>query len=75
MDIPEAIIRWLLRHLTGFVIALAGFLAGIGWLSVAGKGILAQLIALIAMSVLIAALLHLIDITSSKKGDNDDVRE
>jgi hypothetical protein len=75
MDIPEAIIRWLLRHLMGFVIALAGFLAGIGWLSVAGKGILAQLIALIAMSVLIAALLHLIDITSSKKGDNDDVRE
>jgi fatty acid desaturase len=75
MDITEAIIRWILRHLTGLLIALAGFIAGVGWLSVAGMGILAQLVLLIAMSVLIAALLHLIDISAEKKGDDNDVRK
>jgi len=71
-DITEEIIRWILRHLTGLLIALMGFVAGISFLSVAGRGILVQLIVLIAMSILIAALLHLIDVTTEKKGENDD---
>lgn len=73
MDITEAIIRWLARHLAGLLIALAGFIAGVGWLAVAGKGMLIQLVVLMAMSVAIAILLHLIDVTTEKKGDNDDV--
>lgn len=75
MDITEAIIRWLTRHLAGLLIALMGFIAGIGWLAVAGKGILVQLVVLLVMSVSIAILLHLIDITTEKKGDNNDVRK
>jgi hypothetical protein len=71
MDITEAIIRWLMQHLAGLLIALMGFIAGIGWLAVAGKGILVQLVLLLAMGVAIAVLLHLIDVTTEKKGDND----
>jgi hypothetical protein len=74
-DITEAIIKWLLRHLAGIVVALVGFIAGIGWLAVAGSGIVVQLVMLAAMSAAIAVLLHLIDVTKVTKGDNDDVRK
>lgn len=73
-DITEAIIRWILKHLAGLLIALMGFIAGIGWLAIAGQGILVQLVVLAAMAAGIAVLLHLIDITTDKKGDKNDVQ-
>jgi hypothetical protein len=75
-DITEIITKWILQHLAGLLIALMGFIAGIGWLSVAGQGILIQLVILAAMAAGIAVLLHLIDVTADKKkGDNNDVRK
>jgi hypothetical protein len=74
-DITEIITKWILEHLTGLLIALMGFIAGISWLAVAGQGILVQLVVLAAMAAGIAVLLHLIDVTKDKKGGNGDAKK